>query len=74
MPQASSRDSAPTARPDRQASKPNDRAARVRDQSLQRKNQKEDVVDFAQERNEIGNDVDRQKNVRDRARHDELVD
>ena len=49
-------------------------AAGVRDQPLQREDQDEQIVDLAEERNEVRNEVDRHDDVRDRAGDEQLVD
>src|SRR5215217_787637 len=49
------------------------RATCIRYEALQRKNQQEHIVDFTDERNEVGNDVHRKQDVRDRSCNDELV-
>ena len=41
---------------------------------LQRDHEQEDVVDFAEERNEVGDEVERHHDVRDRAGDEQLVD
>jgi hypothetical protein len=50
-----------------------DVSARIGDESLERHYQQEDVVDLSQEWNEVGYVVERQQNVRERARDEQLV-
>src|SRR5512141_2961088 len=49
------------------------RASCVGDETLQSENQEKHVIHFAKERHEVGNDIDRKKDVCNRTRHHELV-
>ena len=49
------------------------RPTRVRDQSLQREDQQEQIVDFAEKWDVIRNEIDRQQNVPNCAGHEQLV-
>ena len=46
----------------------------VLQETTQRQHQQENVVHLAQERNEVGNQVDRRHDIRDRARDEQLVE
>jgi hypothetical protein len=51
-----------------------DRATRVRDESLQRSHQQKDVVDLAEERDPVGNEIDGSDDVRNGGTDQNLVD
>ena len=45
----------------------------VTDETFYREDHHEDIIDFANEGNEIGNQVDRHQDISNRARHDQLI-